>query len=73
MSDALKVLDVQLLPVEYGGSQKAAEVTECFRERLNASRQMLLQLDELEIDGAPYAELWNQGKDEDVEFGMEID
>lgn len=38
-----------------------------------ASREILLQLDELEIDGGPYAGFWNQGKDEDVEFGMEID
>ncbi|XP_001661667.2 clavesin-2 [Aedes aegypti] len=73
LSDALKLLDVQLLPVEYGGTQCAREVTERLRDRLAASREVLLLLDELEIDGAPYAGFWNQGKDEDVEFGMEID
>nr|XP_029726567.1 uncharacterized protein LOC109399208 isoform X2 [Aedes albopictus] len=73
LSDALKLLDVDLLPVEYGGSQSAADVTERLRDRLAASREILLQLDELEIDGSPYAGFWNQGKDEDVEFGMEID
>ncbi|XP_062549660.1 clavesin-2-like [Armigeres subalbatus] len=73
LSDALKLLDVNLMPVEYGGTQTAREITERLRKRLIASRQMLLQLDELEIDGAPYAGFWNQGKDEDVEFGMEID
>lgn len=69
----MKLLDVNLMPVEYGGTQTAREITERLRKRLIASRQMLLQLDELEIDGAPYAGFWNQGKDEDVEFGMEID
>uniref|UniRef100_A0A023EPK9 Putative lateral inhibition n=1 Tax=Aedes albopictus TaxID=7160 RepID=A0A023EPK9_AEDAL len=73
LSDALKLLDVDLLPVEYGGSQSTTDVTERLRDRLAASREILLQLDELEIDGGPYAGFWNQGKDEDVEFGMEID
>lgn len=73
MADALKVLDVQLLPTEYGGNQNATEITERFRKRLDESREMLLKLDELNIDAAPYADLWNQGKDDDIEFGMEID
>lgn len=59
--------------MEYGGSQSTTDVTERLRDRLAASREILLQLDELEIDGGPYAGFWNQGKDEDVEFGMEID
>ncbi|KAL1379231.1 hypothetical protein pipiens_015055, partial [Culex pipiens pipiens] len=73
LEDAMKQLDQSLLPVEYGGVQDARDIVERLRKRLEDGRDTLIQLDELEIDGEPYAAFWNQGQDEDVEFGMEID
>ncbi|XP_058837461.1 clavesin-2-like [Topomyia yanbarensis] len=73
LADALQLLDQSLLPMEYGGTQDARDITERLRQRLEAARKALVQLDELEIDVSPYAGFWNHGRDEDVEFGMEID
>ncbi|XP_055630981.1 clavesin-1-like [Toxorhynchites rutilus septentrionalis] len=73
MADAIKMFDLSLLPIEYGGTQDARDITERLRKRLINSRSSLVQLDELEIDESQYAEFWNQRKGDDVEFGMEID
>ncbi|XP_053688758.1 clavesin-2-like [Sabethes cyaneus] len=73
LDDALKLLDQSLLPMEYGGTQDARDITERLRKRLEEQRSKLVQLDEMIIDVAPYTSFWHQGRDEDVEFGMEID
>ncbi|XP_055608777.1 clavesin-1-like [Uranotaenia lowii] len=73
LADALKHLEVAMLPIEYGGQQNPQEINSKLRERLATVRPSLVQLDDLEIDVEPYAGFWNQKADEEVEFGMEID
>uniref|UniRef100_A0A182QHF1 CRAL-TRIO domain-containing protein n=1 Tax=Anopheles farauti TaxID=69004 RepID=A0A182QHF1_9DIPT len=73
MDDALKYVDRDMLPVEYGGKACTDEITDKLKRRLASKRDALLVLDRMEIDVAPYAHLWRQTDESDVEFGMEID
>ncbi|XP_052872775.1 retinaldehyde-binding protein 1-like [Anopheles cruzii] len=73
MDSVLKYVDRDLLPLEYGGKSSPEEITLKLKERLAAKRDMLLVLDQMEIDGAPYAHFWNETTEGDIEFGMEID
>lgn len=73
MDEVLKYVDQDLLPVEYGGKSCPEEITDSLKRRLADKRDTLLLLDGMEIEVEPYAHLWRQSDEGDVEFGMEID
>uniref|UniRef100_A0A182MFY6 CRAL-TRIO domain-containing protein n=1 Tax=Anopheles culicifacies TaxID=139723 RepID=A0A182MFY6_9DIPT len=73
MDEVLKYVAQDLLPIEYGGKTCPEEITNSLKQRLANKRETLLLLDRMEINVEPYAHLWRQTDEGDVEFGMEID
>ncbi|XP_055609353.1 retinaldehyde-binding protein 1-like [Uranotaenia lowii] len=72
MDDLAKVMDLALLPKEFGGTRTVKDLKQDLRERLTKYRDLILAQDQMEVDLSRYAALWKENEGSGLEDGTGV-